>query len=88
MELYLAKIYKEENNKSETEKNLNTALLLDPKNEEALFMLIELQLEKSNFSKVKELNEKFILICSMLCNKKTLIIEEIKNLELNIIKKN
>ena len=79
--LYLAKIYKEEDNKNETEKNLNTTLLLNPKNEEALFMLIELQLEKSNFSKAKELNEKFLLICSKLCNNKNIITEKIKNLE-------
>jgi tetratricopeptide (TPR) repeat protein len=79
--LYLAKIYKEEDNKNEIEKNLNTALLLDPKNEEALFMLIELQLERSNFSKAKELNEKFLLICSKLCNNKSIITEKIKNLE-------
>ena len=79
--LYLAKIYKEENNKNETEKNLNTTLLLNPKNEEALFMLIELQLKRSNFSKAKELNEKFSLICSKLCNNKSIIAEKIKNLE-------
>ena len=79
--LYLAKIYKEEDNKNETEKNLNTTLLLNPKNEEALFMLIELQLERSNFSKAKELNEKFLLICSKLCNNKSIIDEKIKNLE-------
>ena len=79
--LYLAKIFKEENNENETEKNLNTTLLLNPKNEEALFMLIELQLERSNFSKAKELNEKFLLICSKLCNNKNIIAEKIKNLE-------
>jgi len=79
--LYLAKIFKEENNENETEKNLNTTLLLNPKNEEALFMLIELQLERSNFSKAKELNEKFLLICSKLCNNKSIIAEKIKNLE-------
>ena len=79
--LYLAKIFKEENNENETEKNLNTTLLLNPKNEEALFMLIELQLEKSNFLKVKELNEKFLLICSKLCSNKSIIAEKIKNLE-------
>ena len=79
--MYLAKIYKEENNKNETEKNLNTTLLLNPTNEEALFMLIELQLERSNFSKVKELNEKFLLICSKLCNNKSIIAEKIKNLK-------
>ena len=80
--LYLAKIYKEEDNKNETEKNLNTTLLLNPKNEEALFMLIELQLERSNFSKAKELNEKFSLICSNLCNNKNIVAEKIKKLEL------
>jgi len=85
--LYLAKIYKEEDNKNETEKNLDTTLLLDPKNEEAIFMLIELQLEKSNFSKAKELNKKFSLICSNLCNKKIIITEKIKNLESSIITK-
>ena len=79
--LYLAKIFKEENNENETEKNLNTTLLLNPQNEEALFMLIELQLERSNFSKAKELNEKFLLICSKLCNNKSIIAEKIKNLE-------
>ncbi len=79
--LYLAKIYREENNEKETEKNLTTTLLLNPKNEEALFMLIELQLDKSNFSKAKELNEKFLLICSKLCNNKSIIAEKINNLE-------
>ena len=44
-------------------------------------MLIELQLERSNFLKVKELNEKFSLICSKLCNNKSIIAEKIKNLE-------
>ena len=79
--LYLAKIYKEEDNKNETEKNLNTALLLNPINEDALFMLIELQLERSNFLKAKELNEKFLLICSKLCKNKSQIAQKIKNLE-------
>ena len=79
--LYLAKIYKEEENKMELEKNLDTTLLLNPKNEEALYMLIELHIEKSNFSKVNELNETFLLICSKLCDKKLIIAEKIKDLE-------
>ena len=37
--------------KKKSAKNINTALLLDPKNEEALFMLIDLELERSNISK-------------------------------------
>ena len=79
--LYLAKIFEEEENQIEVEKNLNTTLLLNPKNEEALYMLIELQLSLSNFSKVKNLNEKFALICSKLCNKKVFIAEKMNNLQ-------
>ena len=81
--LYLAKIFEKEENPGELEKNLNTTLLLDPKNEEALYMLIELHLSLSNFSKVKDLNEKFSLICSKLCNKKISIAEKINNLQTN-----
>tara|TARA_B110000027_G_scaffold84433_1_gene89620 strand:- start:581 stop:883 length:303 start_codon:yes stop_codon:yes gene_type:complete len=36
--LYLAKIYKFEDNKKEEEKNINTVLLLDPQNEEANYL--------------------------------------------------
>ena len=79
--LYLAKISKEEKNNKELKKNLDTTLLLDPKNEEAIYMLIELEIERSNFSKVKELNDKFLQVCSDLCNKSLVIEEKIKNLE-------
>ena len=79
--LYLAKIYKFEDNKREEEKNINTVLLLDPKNEEANYLLMEIQLKKSNYSKVKELAENFTKICKKLCNKKPLILESLKNLE-------
>ena len=81
--LYLAKIFEKEKNMTEFEKNLNTTLLLDPKNEEALYMLIELQLSLSNFSKVKHLNEKFSLVCSKLCDKKISITDKIYNLQTN-----
>ena len=79
--LFLAKIYKFEDNKREEQKNINTVLLLDPKNEEANYLLIEIELKKSNYSKVKELVENFNKICSQLCDKKTLILESLKNLE-------
>ncbi len=71
--LYLAKIYNYEDNKKEEEKNINTVLLLKPKNEEAIYMLMEIELKKSNYSKVKELAENFSKICNTLCDKKTLI---------------
>ena len=79
--LYLAKIYKLEENKREEEKNIKTVILLDPKNEEANYLLINIELKKSNYSKVKELVENFTKICNKLCNKKILILESLKNLE-------
>ena len=79
--LYLAKIYKLEENKKEEKKNINTVLLLDPKNEEANYLLMEIELKNSNYSKVKELAKNFTQICNKLCNKRTLILESLKSLE-------
>ena len=79
--LYLAKIYKSQENLKEELKNLNTTLLLEPKNEEAMKMLIEIELEKSNYSKVKELTKNFLVICKNLCEKKEKIDERLKNIE-------
>ena len=79
--LYLAKIYNHEDNKKEEQKNIKTVLLLDPKNEEANYLLMEIELKNSNYSKVKELVENFTKICNKLCDKKPLILESLKNLE-------
>jgi hypothetical protein len=79
--MYLAKIYNFEENSKEEEKNINTVLLLDPQNEEATFMLMEIELKKSNYSKVKELTKIFSKICKNLCNKKQLILDTLNNLE-------
>ena len=79
--LYLAKIYKFEDNKKKEQKNIDTVLLLDPKNEEANYLLMEIELKKTNYSKVKELAENFNKICNKLCDKKTEILESLKNLE-------
>ena len=79
--LYLAKIFNFEENRKEEEKNINTVLLLDPKNEEAIYMLMEVELKKSNYSKVKELTESFSKVCKDLCEKKDLILDSLKNLE-------
>ena len=57
--LYLAKIYNFEENKKEEKKNIDTVLLLDPKNEEANYMLMKIELKRSNYSKVKELADNF-----------------------------
>ena len=79
--LYLAKIYNSEENEREEEKNLNTTLLLEPSNEEAMFMLINIRLKRSNYSEVKELKENFLTICSNLCEKINSINESLKNIE-------
>ena len=79
--LYLAKIYHSEDNKKEEEKNLNTTLLLEPSNEEAMNMLINIELDKSNYSKVKELTESFSIICSKLCGQIETINKNLKNIE-------
>jgi len=79
--LYLAKIYNLEDNDPEKEKNINTVLLLNPKNEEAIYILMEIELKKSNYSKVRELAENFTKVCVKLCDNKSLILESLKNLE-------
>ena len=79
--LYLAKIFKLEENRNEEEKNLNTTLLLQSDNEEAIYMLIDIELERSNYSKVKNLKKNFELVCSSLCDKTSSIEERLKNIE-------
>jgi len=79
--LYLAKIYKEEENKKKEEKNLETTLLIDPSNEEAILMLMEIGLEKTNYSKVKELSERFTKVCKNLCGENQKILKDLENLE-------
>jgi len=79
--LYLAKIYKSEENQIKELKNLNTALLLEPRNEEAMQMLIEVELEKSNYSKVKKLIKNFKEICVELCENYEQFDRKLKNIE-------
>ena len=67
--------------KKKKKKNIDTVLLLNPKNEEANYMLMEIELKRSNYSKVKELADNFSKICNKLCDKKNSILESLKNLE-------
>jgi tetratricopeptide (TPR) repeat protein len=68
--LYLAKIFKEEENGGLEENNLNTVLLLNPKNEEAIYLLTLLNIKNSNFSKAKELISTLNSICEKMCSSK------------------
>ena len=67
--LFLAKIHKEKKNNQEFEKYLKTVLILDPKNEEALYNLILLRVEQSNISESENLLKNFEKICDKLCTK-------------------
>ena len=86
--LYLAKIFKTEENQEEEEKNLDTALLLEPNNEEAIYMLINIQLNRSNFDKVNILMNRFSNVCKKMCNKKLEISKSLQDFEANNAKTN
>ena len=79
--LYLAKIYNQEEDQRKEEYNLETTLLIDPQNEEAILMMMKISLEKSNYDKVKELSETFVQVCKTLCDENNEILESLKNLE-------
>ena len=67
--LYLAKIFNKDENDEETEKNLNNVLLLNPNNDEAIYLLILLKIKQSDYSKSSELIEKFVKVCNLFCAK-------------------
>ena len=79
--LYLAKIYNHEKNQNKEKKNLESALLIEPNNEEAILMLMNIALEKSNYAKVKDLSKTFTEVCKKLCDENKSILETLKNIE-------
>ena len=79
--LYLAKIYNVEEDQKKEEKNLEAALLLEPSNEEAILMSMKIALDKSNYSKVKDLSKTFVKVCKNLCEENKGILETLANIE-------
>ena len=79
--LYLAKIYNFEEDQKKEKKNLETTLLIEPDNEEAILMLMKIALEKSNYSKVKDLSNTFTKVCKKLCDDNKDILETLANIE-------
>lgn len=79
--LYLAKIYNQKDDQIKEEKNLETTLLIEPRNEAAILMLMKVALAKTNYSKVQELSQKFTKFCKKLCNQNEDILKELSNLE-------
>jgi len=81
--LYMAKIYNKTEDQDKEEKNLETTLLIEPNNEEAMLMTMKIALKKSNYSKVKNLSKTFSEICINLCKENKDILEALKNIEPN-----
>ena len=79
--LYLAKIYNIEEDQMKEEKNLMATLLIEPNNEEAILMTMKIALEKSNYSKVKDLSKTFTKVCKKLCEENKGILETLANIE-------
>ena len=79
--LYLAKIYNFQEDQKKEEKNLDATLLIEPNNEEAILMLMKIGLEKSNYSKVKDLSKTFIKVCKNLCKENKDILNTLENIE-------
>ena len=78
--LYLAKIFNEDDNDEELEVNLNNVLLINPQNDEAIYMLVLLKIKQSDYNQAKELIDQFILICKSFCSKKNEIQEKLRRL--------
>ena len=62
---------------------MNTVILLNPQNEEAVFLLALLKIKQSNYNKSEELIENFKKICNILCSKKSELDIKFKNLQSN-----
>ena len=78
--LYLAKIFNENNNDQEQEMNLSNVLLLNPQNDEAIYMLTLLKIKQSDYNEAKELIKKFNLVCESFCSKRAEIQEKFDKL--------
>jgi tetratricopeptide (TPR) repeat protein len=79
--LYLAKIYNHKENQRKEELNLETALLIEPDNEEAILMMMKIAIVKSNYDEVKNLSDTFSKVCKNLCDENQEIIESLKNID-------
>ena len=78
--LYLAKIFNEMSNDEEQEINLSNVLLLNPQNDEAIYMLTLLKIKQSDYNEAKELIDRFILVCKSFCSKKNEIQGKLRKL--------
>ena len=59
---------------------MSNVLLLNPQNDEAIYMLTLLKIKQSDYNQAKELIKKFNLVCVSFCSKKTEIQEKLDKL--------
>ena len=78
--LYLSKIFKYLEKRDLQEQNLDTVILLNPQNEEAIYNLAKLKLSASDYKRSKELNDQLIVICNKFCSQGQKLKIEIQNL--------
>tara|TARA_Y100000591_G_scaffold327063_1_gene350848 strand:+ start:168 stop:587 length:420 start_codon:yes stop_codon:yes gene_type:complete len=78
--LYLSKIFKNLEKRDLQEQNLTTVILLNPKNEEAIYSLAKLKLITSDYKRSKELNDQLIVVCNKFCSQSQKLKIEIENL--------
>ena len=78
--LYLSKIFNKQDDKNLEEQNLKVVILLNPKNEEAIYNLAKLKLESSDYQKSNELNKNLKSICVNFCDLSDKLKIEIENL--------
>ena len=77
--LYLSKIFNAQKKKDLEEQNLNTVILLNPKNEEAVYNLAKLKLSMSDYNESKKLIDQLLVFCKNYCEKSKKFKIEIEN---------
>ena len=78
--LYLAKIFNVDENEEEEEMSLNNVLLINPKNDEALYMLTLLKIKQYDYDRARELIDTFSLVCESFCSKEKELQKKFKKL--------
>ena len=76
----ILKIFKKRENITEEEINLKNVLLLNPKNDEAIYMLVLIKIKQSDYNEAEELINKFNLVCKSFCAKKNEIVSKFNKL--------
>ena len=77
--LYLSKIFNLQEKTELEEQNLNTVILINPKNEEAVYNLAKLKLKESDYSGSQNLIDTLLIFCKNYCEKSKKLRTEVTN---------